>query len=226
MRIALVPGTLCTEKLWGRALPEALKDLGHDVGLWRYDNNNCLIVAGKELAAWRPDVVVGHSLGGYVGAEAVRENSSIKGLALVGSQLRNDSEQTRNKRQQLVRLAESKGVAAVLSLQKNILLAAHNQHLFPNLQQMALEVGVSGFVNQQHAAMQRRDSTDVFRSSHPSLLLCCGNRDAVIPSLISRSIHQNVPNSSLRIFPDTGHMLPLESPDEFNKVILDWISTL
>ncbi|HYF46383.1 MAG TPA: alpha/beta fold hydrolase, partial [Acidimicrobiales bacterium] len=47
----------------------------------------------------------------------------------------------------------------------------------------------------------------------------CGTRDRLTPLKMSRVIAEAVPGAELVVWPDAGHMLPLERPDDLTDLI-------
>ncbi|MHA1314920.1 MAG: alpha/beta fold hydrolase [Candidatus Helarchaeota archaeon] len=54
-------------------------------------------------------------------------------------------------------------------------------------------------------------------------LLVYGERDAVTPVRIGRSMQRKIPNSTLYVVKNSGHMAPLEKSEEVNAAIADFL---
>jgi pimeloyl-ACP methyl ester carboxylesterase len=59
----------------------------------------------------------------------------------------------------------------------------------------------------------------------PSLVIV-GEEDASLPPAISREIAEALPNASLVIIPEAGHLSALEKPDEVTEAMLDFLDSL
>ena len=57
-------------------------------------------------------------------------------------------------------------------------------------------------------------------------LIICGRDDLLTPVRYSEYLRASIPNSTLRVLDDAGHMVMLEKPEEFNKILEDFISSL
>jgi pimeloyl-ACP methyl ester carboxylesterase len=57
-------------------------------------------------------------------------------------------------------------------------------------------------------------------------LCIVGAQDEMTPPKYSQYLHQAIPRSQLAIIQNAGHMLPLESPDEYNTTITNFLITL
>ncbi len=75
------------------------------------------------------------------------------------------------------------------------------------------------------AAIQEAGTAD-FRMSLPHVqsrtLVLCGSRDRVNRGA-ARSIAAALPNATLEIVPDVGHVWNLEAPELFNRVLVDFL---
>jgi pimeloyl-ACP methyl ester carboxylesterase len=58
--------------------------------------------------------------------------------------------------------------------------------------------------------------------NHPTLLIW-GERDLVFPPLVGESLHQAIKGSKLFIIKKSGHIPMWETPEEVNRVILDFL---
>ena len=54
-------------------------------------------------------------------------------------------------------------------------------------------------------------------------LVTVGEMDVVLPVQCSAEIHEALPGSEFVVFAGAGHLSGMESPDEFNRVTLDWL---
>ncbi len=56
------------------------------------------------------------------------------------------------------------------------------------------------------------------------MLILDGENDGVISPLHTRTMARLIPNSKLTIIPGTGHFAPWEKPEEYNKIVLDFLA--
>jgi pimeloyl-ACP methyl ester carboxylesterase len=54
-------------------------------------------------------------------------------------------------------------------------------------------------------------------------LVTVGELDLLLPVSESRRIHEAVPGSAFHVFPGGGHLVSMESSDDFNSVTLNWL---
>ncbi len=53
-----------------------------------------------------------------------------------------------------------------------------------------------------------------------------GEQDEVTPVESSRELHKGIKGSKLVIVEGTGHMLPIEKPEEYNKIVAEFVEGL
>jgi pimeloyl-ACP methyl ester carboxylesterase len=54
-------------------------------------------------------------------------------------------------------------------------------------------------------------------------LIIVGEEDILIPQKYSRILNERIKGSKLVIIKDCGHIPPIEKPEEFNKIVLDFL---
>ncbi len=57
-------------------------------------------------------------------------------------------------------------------------------------------------------------------------LVIVGEQDEVTPVESSRELHKGIKGSKLVIVEGTGHMLPIEKPEEYNKIVAEFVEGL
>ena len=58
------------------------------------------------------------------------------------------------------------------------------------------------------------------------VLVLAGEEDAVVPVKDAEKLHKLLPNSTLKLIPDTGHLPHEESPEQFLALVLPWIDRI
>ena len=53
--------------------------------------------------------------------------------------------------------------------------------------------------------------------------LIFSTHDKLTPLTIGETMHNKIPNSKLNIIQDAGHLSNLEQPDQFNKILFEFI---
>ena len=212
--LLLLPGLCCTGRLWQRQI-QALAAAGgggaassssseSEVFVGDPHWSGCLKRTAAALLELLPDgpvSVVGHSLGGYLAMELVRQapEGRIARLGLVSTQARADTPAISARRRALIAAVHADGPLAGVSA-PSILLGSSgraqcggstdDRGLWGLVEEMATEVGGDGFERGCMAAMGRPDSRPTLRSLPATLptLLLVGNDDAVTPLAATREM--------------------------------------
>ncbi|MFQ5999697.1 MAG: alpha/beta fold hydrolase [Candidatus Bathyarchaeia archaeon] len=75
-------------------------------------------------------------------------------------------------------------------------------------------------------AMSQFDTTDRLSEIEVPTLIIHGDQDLAISVEKAKTLHEKIPNSKLKIIRGSGHFILLEKPDEFNKIVLEFLSKL
>ena len=58
------------------------------------------------------------------------------------------------------------------------------------------------------------------------VLVVAGADDMMVPPESSEELHRAIPGSRMVVVPGAGHMLPMEQPDEFNRVLGEFLRSV
>ena len=225
--IVLVPGLLCTPRLYAEQIP----------ALWRHGpviladhtrDDSMAGIATRILEAAPPRfALAGLSMGGYIAFEVLRRAPErVARLALLDTQARPDTPEQSERRRAQVALAQAGKMAEVVDQQ--LPLMAHPRSLGDYVLralvlEMAEVVGADGFARQQDAIIGRPDSRpDLAAIICPTLVLV-GDSDQLTPPDRAREMAEAIPHAQLVVVPDSGHLSTLEQPDAVNAALDDWI---
>jgi pimeloyl-ACP methyl ester carboxylesterase len=227
--VVLLPGLLCDGDLYARAV-ESLADVAHFDTADLTQDDSIKAMASRVLA-WAPArfALVGLSMGGYVAQEIMRQAPGrVTRLALLDTTFKPDTEESRQRRLGLIRLARTghfKGVTPRL-----LPMLVHPGHLktpevADTVLAMAGRVGKDAFIRQQTAIMGRVDGKgDLERIACPTLVMC-GRQDQLTPLEIHREMTALIPQAKLVIVEDCGHLSPLEQPVAVSAVLRYWLAS-
>ncbi|MFN0188776.1 MAG: alpha/beta fold hydrolase [Bacteroidia bacterium] len=73
---------------------------------------------------------------------------------------------------------------------------------------------------------EREDLCSSISQIEVPTLIICGEKDIVTPVEQAEFLFTTIPNSQLKIIDNAGHMSNLEQPDEFNKHVVEFISSI
>ena len=74
-------------------------------------------------------------------------------------------------------------------------------------------------------ACNRFEIGDALQAIRLPCLMVCGEADKLTPPFLSEALHQSIPSSTLQRIPGAGHMVMIEQADNFNRCVLDFVST-
>lgn len=224
----LIPGLLCTPRLYAEQLP----------ALWRFgavtvaDHTRDESVAGiarRILAAAPPRfALAGLSMGGYTAFEIMRvAPGRVARLALLDTSARADvPEQTERRRAQIA-LAQQGRFGEVL--EPLFLSWVHrsrrnDESLRRIVRRMAeQDSGPEVFVRQQRAIMSRPDSRPDLAAIRCPTLVLVGDGDEATPPDRAAEIANGIPGARLVTIPECGHLSTLERPEHVTQALVDWL---
>jgi pimeloyl-ACP methyl ester carboxylesterase len=227
--LVLLPGLLCDRRLFGPQLP-ALEAGGRRVLVPDLTGEGTVeALAARVLAEAPPGpfALCGLSMGGYVAQEIVRQAPErVARLALLDTRARADSPEETARRRGLIELAERgefRGVTPRL-----LPLLVHRDRLADGaltglVQAMAASVGKDAFLRQQRAIMARRDYRPLLPAIRVPTLVLCGREDAITPPEMHHEMAAAVPDATLVVLPNCGHLAPLERPGAVAAQLAAWL---
>lgn len=175
-------------------------------------------------------VLCGTSMGGMVALEVARQAPArIRGLALLGTSARPETEDMRALREQAITLFEAGRLLEVL--QPNLAMAFHPDRandtaLLQTYLDFVTRAGAGQLIAQNRAVMARPDARPHLSTVACPALVLCGDSDLLTPPECSAEIAAQIPRSRLHLVPRCGHMLTLERPAEVNALLLEWLGEL
>lgn len=226
--LVLLPGLLCTDRLWGHQI-ESLKNTCE---IFVPDLTGFDSMAG--LAQYVLDQVperfslAGLSMGGYVAQEIMRQAPGrVDRLALIDTSPLADTPEATEKRQGMMELARTGHFDKIMPVMLPQLL--HPDHLANNIlkgtvKAMAAETGPDAFIRQQKAIISRPDSRESLKNIACPTLVLCGQQDALTPPDLHREMHDIISDSTLVLIDRSGHLSPMEQPEKVSRAIKRWMT--
>jgi pimeloyl-ACP methyl ester carboxylesterase len=226
LNVVLLPGLLNDARLYENQVSE----LSHVVDamiadLTVADSMPALASAVLSKAPQR-FALVGLSMGGYVAMEIMRQAPErVSALALLDTTARPDTAESTANRRRLMELAEKDFDAVIDALLPKMF---HPSHLKDSsragvFKTMAVSAGKDAFLRQQRAIIGRIDSRPHLDKIKCSTLVLCGREDAVTPIEVHDEIKNGIPNSTLTIVNDCGHLSPLDQPQAVTHALQKWL---
>jgi len=176
----------------------------------------------------RKAVLTGHSMGGYVAlAFAELYPEIVKGLVLVNSTSRADSEERKVNRDRAIK-AVKKDYTSFVRLSIGNLFSENNREKLADaiekVKTEALKTPLQGIVATLEGMKIRKDREVLLHFSPYPILLVLGKKDPVLN--YEENIEQ-IENTNVKLvtFLD-GHMSPIENHDDLKKVLLEFLKNL
>jgi pimeloyl-ACP methyl ester carboxylesterase len=171
--------------------------------------------------------MVGHSMGGYVALEVMRQAPQrIERLALLNTHARPDTEESTQNRRRLMALAAKDFPAVVEALMPKLMTTQHleNPDLRACISEMARGVGSDAFLRQETAIIGRIDSRPHLAAIRCPTLVVAARHDQLMPVEILRELANGIPGARLEIVEDSGHMTTLEQPGPVADLLEGWLA--
>ena len=230
-QLILIPGLAANAVMWQHQL-DALDALDTPIPARVSDaharHDTIEDMAGALLADYPGDLVLcGASMGGIVAMEVARQAPDrIRGLALLGTNAKPETDDVRKLREMAIGLFEAGRAAEVL--RANVLLAFHasragDRQLVQIYLDFVLAAGADQLVRQNRAIMARPDARKHLACVRCPVLVMCGDSDQLTPPECSREILALIPRAQLVMVAGCGHMLTMEQPDKVNATLLPWL---
>ncbi len=174
-------------------------------------------------------VLCGLSMGGYVAFAFIRNYPHlVKGLILTATRAAADSAQAKAGREQTAVLARQDGVQAIVKGMLPKMFAPSTLESKPDLVNDLKEImehtSLEGVLGDLAAMQQRPDSTPDLSGIQVPTMVVHGAQDAIIPLEEARAMQQAIPNSTLQVIEDAGHLPNMENVTAYNQAVLQFLS--
>jgi pimeloyl-ACP methyl ester carboxylesterase len=225
--LVLVPCLLGSARLYAQ-IP-ALWRLG-PVTLAEHRSHDTMSAISSALLTVAPPrfALVGHSMGGYIAFEVLRQAPHrVTRLVLLNTTARPDTEQQTHRRHEHISLAEAGRFDEVIEIlyRRWVPPARHrDRELRRAVAEMAADIGPAVFVGQQRAIMSRFDSRPQLPAIACPTLVMTGADDRQTTPDHAAEIAASVPDADLAVLPGCGHLSTLERPDTVTTIMADWLA--
>lgn len=225
--LVLVPGLASSFRIWAPVIPPLWR-LGPVMVANHIRDDSMAAIARRILAEAPPRfALAGHSMGGYIALEIMRQAPDRVGrLALLNTTARPDAPEATARRQNQVAMAQAGRLAEVLdAIFPTFVHPARTQDaaLRQLVHDMGDDVGVQGFVNNQTAIMARPDARPSLAAIACPTLVLGSAQDVLLPPSLSEEIAAGIPGAKLMIVPDCGHLSQPERPEAVSSALAAWL---
>ena len=200
-------------------------------GPWSMDRFADDVAALLDALQIEKAVIAGLSMGGYVSlAMWRRHRARVRALVLADTRAAADTDEGKQKRDELIALARREGPSAVANRQITGLIGRSTREKQPELvnqiRTMMAGESVEGIVGALQAMRERPDSTDLLAGIDVPTLVIVGEEDVVTPVKEARAMAAAIRGCRLEVIPEAGHLSNLERPAAFNAALSDFVGSL
>lgn len=226
--LCLLPGLLCDASVW-EAQRRDLADLVEirTCDFLGLDSIEAMARLALGLADG-PLAVAGHSMGGRVALELLRQAPErVARLALLDTGVHPAGPAEPAQRQALVDLARREGMAALTRAWLPPMVHPDrlgDRALMAPLEAMVQRATPAIYEGQVRALLGRPDATGLLAGITCPTLVLVGREDSWAPVARHEQIAAQIPGATLRIIEQCGHMSTVERPDEVTAALRAWLA--
>jgi pimeloyl-ACP methyl ester carboxylesterase len=175
-----------------------------------------------------PFILGGISMGGYLTFEFVREvPESVSKIILISTRSGNDTPEAQFNRLKMADDVLKNGMGSYVESMPQGLLGARTRSSKPQvvqiIQNFIRKANPKAVAFAQRAMAQRRDQKDLLGQIRAKTLILGGLEDSLIQPTESKKMADHLPMSQIQFIEGTGHLIPMEEPELFEKAIRDFV---
>lgn len=176
-------------------------------------------------------IVCGLSMGGYIALNAMKRfPGCFEALILCDTQCIADTFEVKEKRYKII---DEIKVDGVTDFNEGFIKTVFHKDSLTGKMELVEQLRSVVFANSPHiisqglAALSGRSETcsTLGEIAIPTLIIC-GREDVITPLTQSEFMNKNIKESIIRVIDNAGHVSNLEQPHEFNKNLLDFLTSL
>lgn len=224
MKVALLHAFPLDERMW-EPTREALAS--HEVlapHLYRLGDTMDEWAARIADDADGPFAAVGASMGGYC-AQRLLTHSNVGAVVLVGARANADTPERRAARDETIRLIREEGLERLWEVQRPLLFPENaDENVVARARELALAQDPDELGTGVAAMRDRPDSTALVRATETPVLVASGELDPFFGPEEAGALVASAPAARGHVFAGSGHLPSIERPDEFNRVLADFLA--
>jgi pimeloyl-ACP methyl ester carboxylesterase len=197
-----------------------------DVTIDRFADDMAALI--EHFGQGRRAVVIGLSMGGIIGLDLFRRHRDlVRALGLIDTRANAESSEGVQRRENVALTALNEGTRAVVdAMLPNVFSLKFDAELRDNWYRLMCASPPAGVAAASRALAGRRDSFPLLPEIDVPTLVVVGEDDAITPVQTLREIHELIRGSRFAIIPGAGHVPPVETPDEFVRILRSFLDSL
>ncbi len=181
------------------------------------------------LGVYRPVILCGLSMGGYVLFEFYRRYPErVAGIILTATRAGADSKEGKANRDKAVESVQKNGIRPIAEAMLPKLLAPasyEDKELVAYVREMMETASPEGMLGALQAMKNRPDSTPTLAKIDMPTLVIHGEDDQIIPLAEAEAMFEAIEGSEMVVLENAGHLPNLEQPEKFNEAVADFIES-
>lgn len=175
--------------------------------------------------------IIGVSIGGYLLFEFWRRfRGRVAALGLCNTKAPADNADARAGRLQAANDVMERGTEPFFESMIPKVLAKSTRDSRPDLVDGAIrmmkKMSPEDVAQVQRGMAERPDSVETLKTINVPALLVTGDEDATTGIKEAELMHQHIPGSQLNVIPKAGHYSPWEQPDQFARILRQFLDGL
>lgn len=225
--LVLIPGMMCDARLFGAQIDAFSAQC--PMTLAPINDHDTVEALAADILTWAPRrfALAGLSMGGIVAMEVLRQAPDrVTRLALLDTNPLAEADAVRTRREPQIDKVRTGGLRAVMrdEMKPNYLTDGPRRGAILDLcMAMAEAIGPEVFIRQSRALQNRPDQQETLRAFPGPSLVLCGRDDALCPVHRHELMASLLPNATLEIIEDAGHLPVLEQPETTNAALRRWL---
>lgn len=176
-------------------------------------------------------IVCGLSMGGYILLNAVQKNPErFKGIILSDTQCIADSPEAKEGRgKTIATIREGKKKEFAEGFIKKVFVAESlesKKDIVNKIKDIVIATSDATIIAGLTALAERGETCSNLNRVQVPALIICGEGDVVTPLEQSKVLNNGLAKSTLHVIDNAGHLSNIEQPEDFNRAISEFITTL
>ena len=176
-------------------------------------------------------ILCGLSMGGYISLRALERMEQVfSAVILCDTRSEADNNEGKLKRAAAIKRINNEGL---IPFTKDFITNCFGDYYKQNLKdefekriKISSEFNPVGVKGSLLAMLGRNDTTDYLNKIKIPTLVLCGEQDALTPVPVMQAMAEKINKAEFVVIKDSGHMSPIENPDEVNYAIQKFLDKL